>query len=147
MHLLTIALHFSIQYYLTAFQMLIVIAMPEMFQQCLQERDVERVLHENLWCNCEQVPVVIDNELVKKKAHNFVCWNWLMIGHLGQRRWGGLFGGGALAMFQKIRKKCLKIYETYSNGTVEEFGMFTLIYSNRSQHAFGFQGNFKGIVQ
>ena len=63
MHLLTIALHFSIQYYLTAFQMLIlVIAMPEMFQQCLQEREVERVLYENLWCNCEQVPVVIDNE-------------------------------------------------------------------------------------
>ena len=42
--------------------MLIVIAMPEMFQQCLQEREVERVLYENLWCNCEQVPVVIDNE-------------------------------------------------------------------------------------
>ena len=62
MHLLTIALHFSIQYYLTAFQMLIVIAMPEIFQQCLHEREVERVLYENLWCNCEQVPVVIDNE-------------------------------------------------------------------------------------
>ena len=39
MHLLTIALHFSIQYYLTAFQMLIDIAMPEMFQQCLHERE------------------------------------------------------------------------------------------------------------
>ena len=63
MHLLTIALHFSIQYYLTAFQMLIVIDMPEMFKQCLHEREVERVLYENLWCNyCEQVPVVIDNE-------------------------------------------------------------------------------------
>ena len=62
MHLLTIALHFSIQYHLTAFQMLIGIAMPEMLQQCLQERAVERVLYENLWCNCEQVHVVIGNE-------------------------------------------------------------------------------------
>ena len=62
MHLLTISLHFSIQYYLTAFQMLIVIAMPEMLQQCLQEKEVERVVYENLWCNCEQVPVVIGNE-------------------------------------------------------------------------------------
>ena len=53
---------FSIQYYLTASQMLIVIAMPEMFQQCLHERELERVLYENLWCNCEQVPVIIDNE-------------------------------------------------------------------------------------
>ena len=43
--------------------MLIVIAMSEMFQQCLQERKDDRVFYENLWCNSEQVPVVIDNEL------------------------------------------------------------------------------------
>ena len=52
------------QYYLTTFQMLIVIVMSEMFQQCLyiQERNDKRVLYKNLRCNCEQVPVVIDNE-------------------------------------------------------------------------------------
>ena len=46
MHLLTIASLFFLlkQYYLTAFQMLIVIAMSEMFQQCLQERKDEKVL-------------------------------------------------------------------------------------------------------
>ena len=51
--------------------MLIVIGMSEMFQQCLQER--KRVLYENLWCNCEQVPVVIG------KAHNIVFCNWLVM--------------------------------------------------------------------
>ena len=44
--------------------MLIVIAMSEMFQQCLQEKKDERVLYENLWCiivsKC--LHVVIDNE-------------------------------------------------------------------------------------
>ena len=39
--------------------MLIVIAMSERFQQCLQEKKGER---EYLWCNCKQLPVVIDNE-------------------------------------------------------------------------------------
>ena len=65
MHLLTIASHKKQQqYYLTAFQMLIVIATSKMFQQCLQDRKDERILYENLWCNnyCEQVHVVIDNE-------------------------------------------------------------------------------------
>ena len=62
MHFLTIYIAFFIQFYLTAFQMLIVITLSETFQQCLQEREDERVLYENLWCNCKQVPVVIDNE-------------------------------------------------------------------------------------
>ena len=51
-----------IQYWLPTFQMIIAIIMSEMFQQCLQERNGKRVLYENLWCNCEQVPVVIDTE-------------------------------------------------------------------------------------
>ena len=54
----SIAFFNTILYLITAFQMLIVIAMPEMFQQCLQEREVERVLYETLCCNCEQVSVV-----------------------------------------------------------------------------------------
>ena len=76
MHLLTRALHFSIQYYLKPFQMLIIIAMPEMFQQCLQEREVERVLNET----CD---AIVSKCLwwltINGKAHNFVYWNWLMM--------------------------------------------------------------------
>ena len=53
---------YFIQYYLTTFQMLIVIVMSEMFQQCLQEQKGERVLYENMWYNCEQVPVVFGTE-------------------------------------------------------------------------------------
>ena len=39
-------------------------------------------------------------------------------------------------MSKKSGKKCLKMYETYLYGTVEEFVMLALIYFNRSQHAF-----------
>ena len=46
-------------------------------------------------------------------------------------------------MSTKNQGKCFKIYEAYLYGTVEEFVMFTLIYFNRSQHAFALQGTFK----
>ena len=68
---------FSLQYYLTAFQMLIVIAMPEMFQQCLQEREVERVLYMK---TCDAIVskclwwLTMNGEALK-----FVYWNWLMM--------------------------------------------------------------------
>ena len=42
--------------------MLIIIAMSEMFQQCLQEKEDERALYKNMWCNCKQVTVVSEKE-------------------------------------------------------------------------------------
>ena len=90
MHLLTIALHFSIQYYLTGFQMLIVIAMSEMFQQCLQEREVERVLYiwkpvMQLWASACMWWLTMNG-----KAHNFI---YDVIS--GKDDQDDFFGGGA----------------------------------------------------
>ena len=62
---------------------------------------------------------------------------------------GDFFGGGASQCKKKkkkSRKKSLKIYEANLYGTLEEFMMFTLIYFNRSQHAFAFHGTFNHIT-
>ena len=76
------------------------------------------------------------------KAHNFVYWNWLMMSSRAKRI-RRIFLEAGLSSVQINQEKKLKIHKAYWYGIVEEFVMFTLIYFNRSQHAFGFPGTFK----
>ena len=98
MHLLTIALHF-LQFYLTAFQMLIVIAMSGNVPAMPTGREDERVLYDAIVSKC------LWWSTMNSKAHNFVFCNWLMMSSQEKKWSGGYFGGGGLAMSQQIQGK------------------------------------------
>ena len=78
------------------FQNVIIIAMSEMFLQCLQEREDERVLYENL-----HVDAIVSKCLwrltMNGKAHNFVFCNWLMMSS-PDKMIGRIFWRRSLAM-------------------------------------------------
>ena len=76
------------------------------------------------------------------KAHNFVFCNWLMMSS-PENLIRMILEAGLSSVPQKNLDFFIFMYKAYLYGTVEEFVMFTLIYFNRSQHAFALLGTFK----